>query len=96
MQDPFLILETLGEHRFRDTEEAGGVRTEFVVARLAVFGGRIRDVAVNARHDRLKTFVDFSGGPEEVLGVLAHLEAGDRDTTSVAGLPRNVKYACFL
>lgn len=80
------LADALGEHGVGNLQEAGDVGTHDEVALLAVLLGGVVHVVEHAAHELLELAVDLLEGPGQVLGVLAHLQAGHEHAAGVRSL----------
>ena len=80
------LADALGEHGVGDLQEAGDVGAHDKVALLAILLGGVVHVVEHAAHELLELAVDLLEGPGQVLGVLAHLEAGHEHAAGVGSL----------
>ena len=87
---------TLCEHGVGDLHEAGDVRADDVVLRVAVLLGRRIDILEDVLHDALELCIDFLEAPGEALAVLAHLERRGRNAAGVCSLARCEEHAGLL
>ena len=90
------LADALGHHGVGDLKEAGNVGAHDEVALVAVLAGGVVHVVEHAAHELLELAVDLLEGPGEVLGVLGHLQAGDKHAAGVGSLAGHEGDAALL
>ena len=83
----------LSHHGVGDLQEAGNVRAEHHVARLAALDGGVVAGLKDALHDAVQLLVDFFEAPAHAQGVLAHFQTGGGNAAGVGSLARRVEQA---